>query len=102
MDDRLQFNGAVFLEEWDDIQVAFQGPTASRPVVNGPEAEITGIEVQLDWLPTDRLRLGVALAYYDSELKDDYCNFGDWATPTAHPGRRPAPRCRSRRTSRAI
>ena len=24
-DDRLQFNGAVFLEEWDDIQVAFQG-----------------------------------------------------------------------------
>jgi iron complex outermembrane recepter protein len=84
MEDRLQFNGAVFLEEWDDIQVAFPAANGITAVVNGPEAEITGIEAQIDMLPTDRLRLGVALAFYDSELKDVYCEDcdgpgDDWA-----------------------
>ena len=29
-DDRFQFNGAVFLEEWDDVQVSSRARTASR------------------------------------------------------------------------
>ena len=72
-DDRLQFNGAVFLEEWDDVQIAFQGGNGIVQVGNGPEAEIQGVEAQIDWLPTDSLRIGASLAYYDSELKEDYC-----------------------------
>jgi outer membrane receptor protein involved in Fe transport len=71
--DRVQLNGAVFLDEWDDIQVSFQGDNGITQVANGPSAEIQGIEVQLDWLPTDSLRIGSALAYYDSELKDEFC-----------------------------
>ena len=73
-DDRFQFNGAVFLEEWDDIQVSFQGANGITQVDNGPQAEVQGIEAQLDWLATDNLRIGTSLAYYDSELKDDYCD----------------------------
>ena len=73
--DRLQFNGAVFFEEWDDIQISFQGGNGITQVANGPKAEVQGIETQLDWLPTENFRLGVSLAYYDSELKDDYCDF---------------------------
>jgi outer membrane receptor protein involved in Fe transport len=73
-DDRLQLNGAVFLEEWDDIQVSFQGGNGITQVANGGKAEVQGIEAQLDWLPTDNLRLGLALSYYDSELKKDYCD----------------------------
>jgi iron complex outermembrane receptor protein len=75
--DRLQFNGAVFLEEWDDIQVSFQGANGITQVANGGEAEVKGIEVQMDWLPTDHLRIGVGAAYYDSELKEDYCDFAN-------------------------
>jgi outer membrane receptor protein involved in Fe transport len=75
MDDRFQFNGAVFLEEWDDIQISFQGANGITQVANGPKAEIRGIEAQIDWLATDRFRVGAALAYYDSELKDDFVNF---------------------------
>ena len=81
-DNRLLFNGAVFLEEWDDIQVSFQGANGITQVDNGPSAEILGTEVQLDWLLTDDFRLGVSLAYYDSELKDDYSNFDDQGNPT--------------------
>ncbi len=73
-DDRFQFNGAIFLDEWDDIQISFQGENGITQVDNGPNAEITGAEVQLDWLPTDNFRLGASLAYYDTELKDDYCS----------------------------
>jgi outer membrane receptor protein involved in Fe transport len=76
-DDRLQFNGAVFLDEWDDIQISFQGANGITQVANGPQAEIQGVEAQLDWLATDNFRLGIAAAYYDSELKDDYCDFDD-------------------------
>jgi outer membrane receptor protein involved in Fe transport len=74
-DNRLQFNGAVFLEEWDDIQVSFQGSNGITQVANGGQAEIQGIELQMDWLPTDNFRLGISAAYYDSELKEDYCDF---------------------------
>ncbi len=74
-DDRVQLNGAVFLEQWDKIQISFQGDNGITQVDNGPNAEVRGIEVQMDWLPTDSLRLGAALAYYDTELKDDYCDF---------------------------
>ncbi|MGH8130859.1 MAG: TonB-dependent receptor [Steroidobacteraceae bacterium] len=73
--DRLQFNGAVFLEEWDDIQISFQGANGITQVANGPNAEVQGIEAQMDWLPSESLRLGLSLAYYDSELKDDFVDF---------------------------
>ena len=73
-DDRVQLNGAVFLEDWDDIQVAFQGGNGITQVANGGKAEVKGIEAQLDWLPTDQLRLGLALAYYDTQLKKDFCD----------------------------
>jgi iron complex outermembrane receptor protein len=72
-DDRFQFNGAIFLDEWDDIQIAFQGENGITQVDNGPDAEIAGAEVTLDWLPSDSFRLGASLAYYDTELKEDYC-----------------------------
>ena len=76
-DDRVQLNGAVFYQEWEDIQVSFQGANGITQVANGGKAKIPGVEVQMDWLATDALRLGVALAYYDSELIDDYCDIDD-------------------------
>ena len=80
-DDRFQFNGAVFLEEWDDIQISFQGENGITQVDNGPSAEVMGAEVQLDWLPTDSLRLAASLAYYDTELQDDFCDFTNERLP---------------------
>ncbi|MEX2150036.1 MAG: TonB-dependent receptor [Steroidobacteraceae bacterium] len=71
--DRLQFNGAAFFEDWEDFQVAFQGANGITQVQNGPTAEVQGVEAQLDWLATDRLRLAAGLAYYDTELQDEYC-----------------------------
>ncbi len=72
-DNRLQFNGAVFKEEWKDFQVSFTGDNAITAVNNGPTAEVLGLEAQILWLPTDALRISAAAAFYDTELQDEYC-----------------------------
>jgi len=74
LDNRLQFNGALFLENWDDFQVSITGDNAITAVVNGPTAEVLGVEAQMLWLPTDNLRLSAAVAFYDTELQQDYCD----------------------------
>jgi iron complex outermembrane receptor protein len=72
-DNRLQLNGALFYEEWDDFQVSFAGDNAITQVNNGPSADVTGIEAQVLWVPIDSLTISAAFTYIDSELKDDYC-----------------------------
>jgi iron complex outermembrane receptor protein len=73
MDNRLQFNGAIFFEEWDDFQVSFVGDNAITQVANGPTAEIKGLESQILWQTSDNLRLSTSFTFLDSELQNDYC-----------------------------
>ena len=75
LDNRLQFNGALFMQSWDDFQISFQGANGITQVANGPSAEVNGLETQLQWLPVDELLISATAAFYDSELKDDYANF---------------------------
>ncbi|NIS91244.1 MAG: TonB-dependent receptor [Woeseiaceae bacterium] len=74
-DNRLQFNGALFTQEWEDFQVSFTGDNAITAVNNGPSATVNGLEADLLWLATDNLRISASAAFYDSTLDDDYCNF---------------------------
>ena len=101
-DDRLQFNGAVFLEEWDDIQVSFQGANGITQVANGRKAEVQGIEVQLDWLPTDSLRLAVSARVLRHRAERRLLRrTSPTATVSTERRRRRKERpCRSRRSSR--
>jgi outer membrane receptor protein involved in Fe transport len=73
LDNRLQFNGALFTQDWDDIQIGLTGENAITLVANGPSASVDGLEVDLLWLATDNLRLSASAAFYDSKLEDDYC-----------------------------
>jgi iron complex outermembrane receptor protein len=73
MDNRLQFNGAIFFEEWDDFQVSFVGDNAITQVANGPTAEIKGLESQILWQASDNMRLSTSFTLLDSELQNDYC-----------------------------
>lgn len=73
LDNSVQFNGAVFFEEWKDFQVGFQGANGITQNVNGPTAEIMGTEMDLLWAATENLMLVASWAYYDTEIQDDYC-----------------------------
>jgi outer membrane receptor protein involved in Fe transport len=55
-----QFNGAVFTQDWDDIQIALTGENAITIVANGPAASVDGIEADFLWLPTDGLTLSAS------------------------------------------
>lgn len=84
VDGTLLFNGAVFLQEWDDFQVSFVGANAITQVDNGPTADINGIESQIQWLPSAGLEISAAFTYLDSELQSPYCDLcesdgGAWA-----------------------
>ena len=70
----LLFNGAVFMQEWDDFQVSFVGANAITQVDNGPTADVNSIEGQLQWLPTDAFEVSAAFTYLDSELQSPYCD----------------------------
>ena len=73
MDNRLQFNGALFTQDWDDIQIGLTGENAITLVANGPSASVDGLEVDVLWLATENLRISGSVAFYDSQLEDDYC-----------------------------
>ena len=75
LDNTLQFNGALFHEDWKNFQVSFQGANGITQVGNGPSAEINGTELQLLWSATDKLRISASAAYYDTKLSDDYADF---------------------------
>ena len=80
-DNRFQFNGALFTQDWDDIQIGLTGDNAITLVDNGPSASVDGVEFDLLWLATDRLRISAAASFYDSQLEDDYCCIDDNDTP---------------------
>ncbi|MFT5208470.1 MAG: iron complex outermembrane receptor protein [Flavobacterium sp.] len=71
-DSTFQFNGAVFIEEWEDFQISFTGANAITQVANGPSADVTGIESQFLWVPTNNLEISASFAYINSELDGDY------------------------------
>lgn len=71
MDRLMRFNGSIYSINWDDIQVSHfdsQNISIFTIVDNGGDAEIRGIEVDMEWLPSDNLSLYGALSYNDTEL----------------------------------
>jgi iron complex outermembrane receptor protein len=74
-DGRVRFNGAVYMMDWDDLQLtrfdidfnSFLGLTS-----NTSGAKIKGIEGQVEWLITDSWNLMFAASYNKAELADDF------------------------------
>lgn len=76
LEGRLRLNAAVFLNEFEDLQSSAtrQGAVRTENITtNIAEAETAGLEVEMTWLPTDRLQIGLNLAYLDAEFTD-FCD----------------------------
>jgi len=88
-DNRLRLNGAVFLEDWEDIQYSFLPPSGAGLTVirNAGSARIIGIEMDVLWAATDALMISGGLSLLDTELTDDYVPDPD-SPPTAFEGDR--------------
>jgi outer membrane receptor protein involved in Fe transport len=76
-DNSLSWNGAIFQEDWEDFQFALLGANGLTEIKNANQAEIRGIEMDLQWAVTYNFTLSSGVAFYDSELTADYCGFTD-------------------------
>jgi outer membrane receptor protein involved in Fe transport len=77
MDNRLQFNGAIFQEDWKDFQFSILGLNGLTEIKNAAQAQIQGVEMDVAWAATYNLMITGGLAYYDAKLTANYCGFLD-------------------------
>ncbi len=74
---RLRFNGALFLQTWEEFQYSFLGANGLTEIQNGVDAEIAGIEADISWAATDNLTFTASATSLASETKADICDEGD-------------------------
>mgnify|MGYP003700691933 CR=1 FL=1 len=87
LDGMLRINGALFLNEFEDLQssVTRQGAVRTENITtNIAEVETSGAELEVTWLATTNLRLGINLAYLHSEFTE-FCDDVDGPSPTPFP-----------------
>lgn len=70
---RVRFNGALFMLDWDDFQYSFTGLNGLTNVTNAGGARITGIEVDMEWAATEHLLIAGGLSLLDAKLTQDFC-----------------------------
>ena len=73
LDGAMNFNGAVYDEDWSKFQFAFEGPNSLTIIENAPSARILGVEANVDWQVTEHLNLSGGGAYNDAELQRNFC-----------------------------
>lgn len=81
-DRRLRLNTSVFNTSYDDIQVTIlvaDGPLVNTPTVNAGQAEVRGVEFELQAAPTEALRLDASVGYVDA-------SFTKLNAPSSFPG----------------
>ena len=86
LDNTLNFNGALYLEDWKDFQFTFLGPNSIPIIANAGQAQILGIESNLLWRATDNLTIDGSAAYTDAELTQPYCSDASCTTILAPKG----------------
>lgn len=86
IDNRINFNGAVYYIDWEDLQTVTFDPSSPFAVVrNAGEAEITGIEFDVNATPVDNVYISFAGSYQNAEYKTEVPG-NDPNTPFALPG----------------
>jgi iron complex outermembrane receptor protein len=85
INNRLRFNGAFFVEKWNDFQFSFLGLNGLTNVTNAGGARIKGVEADLNWAASEHLQLGGAVTVLDPKLTKDFCKELDPVTNEPKP-----------------
>ena len=80
LNDTLRVNGALFREDWDNVQFPFLGLNSFTIVQNAGNATSQGIETDFEWRPIPSLTFSGSGAVTDANLTSDYCGFNNPAT----------------------
>jgi iron complex outermembrane receptor protein len=70
---QLRWNGALFLENWNNFQFLYLGPNSVTVVQNAASAQIKGLETELEWAATSNLLLSGSATYLHAVTTANYC-----------------------------
>lgn len=93
-DGRFRLNAVGYHMVWEDIQLQVEDPAPllfTLGIVNFPEAEIDGIEIQGSWLPADRWSVDGTLGWNDGEISEGGTIFAGTQEPKEIAGGTPLP-----------
>lgn len=69
LSDTLRVNATAFVYDYEDYQARLFTPLGTE-TLNAPGADIQGLEIEFDWLATERFRLSGSISYLNTEFKD--------------------------------
>ncbi len=75
-DRRLRFNGAIYQQNWDGVQLSFLGANGLTEVRNAGKARIRGIEADIGWRENG-LTLSAGGSFNDAKLTRDFCKIAN-------------------------
>ena len=73
LDNTVRFNGAIFYEQWQGMQLSFLGLNGLTTISNVGDSTIKGIESDLSWAPGNGLTLTGSATLIDAKLDNNYC-----------------------------
>ncbi len=71
--ERLRWNGAIFVDDWNDFQFTFLGPNSVSVVQNAPSAQSRGIETNMEWQVNSAWLLSASGTWIDAKLTSNFC-----------------------------
>ena len=77
----LRLNGALYYQKWKNFQYSFLGENSFTQIQNGPDADIKGIEVDLNYNTGTGFTLSAAAAYTDAKTNAILCEGATDTTP---------------------
>jgi iron complex outermembrane receptor protein len=77
LDNSLRWNGAVFYEKWKNFQFSYLGPNALTIIANAGNAEIRGVETELEWAVSRAFTLSGGLSVLNAKLTQEFCQGTD-------------------------
>lgn len=69
----LRWNGAVFVDDWNNFQFTILGPNSVSVVLNAPAAQIRGIETNFEWRAGGGFTLSGSGTWIDAKLTQNFC-----------------------------
>ena len=69
----LRWNGALYREQWKDFQFSYLGPNALTIIANAGNAEVKGVETDLEWAVTRAFTLSGSATLLNAHLTQTYC-----------------------------
>jgi len=70
---RVRFNGALFDEKWDGVQLTTNGPNGITDIFNIGNAQVKGLEGDITWLATEHIELSASGTYVHAVTTTDFC-----------------------------